>query len=125
MQPAVSAVGFLGTTASDRTAFPLAMNQRERANVINSCCSSCPSKSRPTVMRRSRQRLLVDMNHGTDPRIAWLALALLMFTGQRRSDIIRFGRQHVRSGKLTFTQHKGRNRKPKKWPCRFCPHFSP
>jgi integrase len=44
---------------------------------------------------------------------ARLALALLLFTGQRRSDVIRFGKQHVRSGKLTFTQHKGRNRKPK------------
>jgi integrase len=45
---------------------------------------------------------------------ARLALALLMFTGQRRSDIIRFGKQHAKGGKLTFTQHKGRNRKPKK-----------
>jgi integrase len=45
---------------------------------------------------------------------ARLALALLCFTGQRRSDIIRFGRQHVRNGLLTFTQHKGRNRKPKR-----------
>ena len=43
---------------------------------------------------------------------ARLALALLLFTGQRRSDAIRFGRQHVQQGKLTFTQHKGRNRKP-------------
>jgi integrase len=33
-------------------------------------------------------------------------------TGQRRSDVIRFGRQHVRGGKLTLTQYKGRNRKP-------------
>jgi integrase len=45
---------------------------------------------------------------------ARLALALLLFTGQRRSDITRFGRQHVREGKLTFTQYKGRNRKPKR-----------
>ena len=45
---------------------------------------------------------------------ARLALALLLLTGQRRSDAIRFGRQHVRNGKLTFTQYKGRNRKPKK-----------
>src|SRR5262249_27050253 len=44
---------------------------------------------------------------------ARLALALLVFTGQRRSDITRMGRQHVRDGKLTFTQFKGRNRKPK------------
>lgn len=43
---------------------------------------------------------------------ARLALALLLYTGQRRSDIIRFGKQHARNGKLTFTQHKGRNRKP-------------
>ncbi len=45
---------------------------------------------------------------------ARLALALLLFTGQRRSDITRFGRQHVREGRLTFTQFKGRNRKPKR-----------
>ena len=45
---------------------------------------------------------------------ARLALALLCFTGQRRSDIIRFGKQHVRNGLLTFTQHKGRNKKPKR-----------
>jgi integrase len=44
---------------------------------------------------------------------ARLALALLMFTGQRRADITRFGRQHARNGKFTFTQHKGRNRNPK------------
>jgi len=44
---------------------------------------------------------------------ARLALALLLFTGQRRSDITRFGRKHVKDGKLTFTQFKGRNRKPK------------
>jgi integrase len=45
---------------------------------------------------------------------ARLALALLLITGQRRSDIVRFGKQHAKGGKLTFTQHKGRNRKPKK-----------
>jgi integrase len=45
---------------------------------------------------------------------ARLALALLLFTGQRRSDITRLGRQHVRDGKITFTQFKGRNRKPKR-----------
>jgi integrase len=45
---------------------------------------------------------------------ARLALALLLFTGQRRSDTIRFGKQHAKGGKLRFTQHKGRNRKPKR-----------
>jgi integrase len=42
---------------------------------------------------------------------ARLALALLFYTGQRRSDVILFGRQHVRDGHITFTQHKNRNRK--------------
>ncbi len=45
---------------------------------------------------------------------ARLALALLLFTGQRRSDITRLGRQHTRDGKVTFTQFKGRNHKPKR-----------
>jgi integrase len=46
---------------------------------------------------------------------ARLALALLLFTGQRRSDVTRFGRQHLRhGGKIAFTQFKGRNRKPKR-----------
>lgn len=43
---------------------------------------------------------------------ARLALALLLYTGQRRSDVVLFGRQHVRDGVLRFTQQKNRNRKP-------------
>ena len=45
---------------------------------------------------------------------ARLALALMLFTGQRRSDIIRFGLQHAKGRRITFTQYKGRNRKPKR-----------
>jgi integrase len=45
---------------------------------------------------------------------ARLALALLLYTGQRRSDVIRFGKQHAKHGVLTFTQYKGRNSKPHK-----------
>jgi integrase len=45
---------------------------------------------------------------------ARLAFALLLYTGQRRSDVIRFGRQHTKLGVLSFTQYKGRNRKPHK-----------
>jgi integrase len=40
---------------------------------------------------------------GTKPR---LALALLLYTGQRRSDVVRMGRQHVRDGVLTVKQQK-------------------
>ncbi len=43
---------------------------------------------------------------------ARLALALLLYTGQRRSDVVLFGRQHLREGWLKFTQQKNRNRKP-------------
>lgn len=43
---------------------------------------------------------------------ARLALALLLYTGQRRSDVAAFGRQHVKSGWLHFVQHKNRNRSP-------------
>ena len=43
---------------------------------------------------------------------ARLALALLLLTGQRRSDVVQLGRQHVRDGVLTFTQVKNRSRKP-------------
>jgi integrase len=45
---------------------------------------------------------------------ARLALAILLYSGQRRSDVIRFGRQHIQDGRLIFTQFKGRNRKPKR-----------
>lgn len=43
---------------------------------------------------------------------ARLALALLLYMGQRRSDVVLFGRQHVRGGWLKLTQQKNRNRKP-------------
>lgn len=37
---------------------------------------------------------------------ARLAFALLLFTGQRRSDVVRMGRQHIRDGALTVRQQK-------------------
>jgi integrase len=49
--------------------------------------------------------------------MARLALALALYTGQRRSDLIRFGWQDIREDDagtlwLIFTQQKGRNRHP-------------
>ena len=41
---------------------------------------------------------------------ARLALALLMYTGARRSDVVRLGRQHERDGCLVFRPWKGRAR---------------
>jgi integrase len=43
---------------------------------------------------------------------ARLAMALLLYTGQRRSDVVQFGRQHVREGWLRFTQRKNARNKP-------------
>ena len=40
---------------------------------------------------------------GSKPR---LAHALLLYTGQRRGDVIRMGRQHIKDGVLTITQQK-------------------
>jgi integrase len=40
---------------------------------------------------------------GSKPR---LALALLVYTAQRRSDVVRIGRQHVKDGVLTVKQQK-------------------
>lgn len=47
---------------------------------------------------------------GTKPH---LALGLLLFTGVRRSDVVKLGRQMRREGWLNFTEFKGRERKPK------------
>jgi integrase len=41
---------------------------------------------------------------------ARLALAILIYTGMRRSDVVQFGRQHVRAGWISKPQYKGRNR---------------
>ena len=43
---------------------------------------------------------------------ARLALALLLYTGTRRSDAVLLGRQHTRSGWLKFTAQKNRRRNP-------------
>ena len=41
---------------------------------------------------------------GTEER---LAFALLLYTGQRISDVVRMGRQHVKDGAITIIQKKG------------------
>lgn len=46
---------------------------------------------------------------GTTPR---LALALLLYTGCRRADVVAFGPQHIKDGWLTYTQNKNRSSNP-------------
>lgn len=48
---------------------------------------------------------------GTRPR---LALELLLYTGARRSDVVRLGRQCEAEGYLSFTEQKGRRSSPKR-----------
>ncbi len=43
---------------------------------------------------------------------AHLALGLLLYTGQRRSDVVQFGYQNEKQGALHFTQQKNRDNKP-------------
>jgi integrase len=43
--------------------------------------------------------------HGPETK-ARLALALLLYTGQRRGDVIRMGRQHIRDGAIAVRQQK-------------------
>jgi len=49
--------------------------------------------------------------HGRGTK-ARLALRLIVYTGVRRSDAMRLGRQHERDGTLRWTAHKNRNRHP-------------
>jgi integrase len=46
-----------------------------------------------------------EARHPTGSR-ARLALALLLYTGQRRADVVHMGRQHVRDGLLYVRQQK-------------------
>jgi integrase len=46
--------------------------------------------------------------------LAHLAMALLFYTDQRRGDVIRFGRQHVKNNAIHFVQQKNQSRSPKK-----------
>jgi integrase len=46
-----------------------------------------------------------EMTHAVGTR-ARLAFALLLYTGQRRSDVVRMGRQHIREGLLQVRQQK-------------------
>src|SRR5262249_30840592 len=48
----------------------------------------------------------LENRHPIGARARW-ALALLLYSGQRRSDVVLMGRQHVRNGRLHIRQIKG------------------
>jgi len=43
---------------------------------------------------------------------ARLAMALMLYTACRREDVVRLGPQHLRNGRITYTQAKGEHRNP-------------
>lgn len=78
-----------------------------RANGVRTIAVWCSARG------CGHHRIIDVERYGDDvPASARLAFALLLYTGQRRSDVMRFGRQHVRNGWLKFTQHKNRRAKP-------------
>lgn len=54
---------------------------------------------------------LFEARHPLGTR-ACLAMRLMLYTGARRSDAVRLGRQHVKGGVIAWTAHKNRNRHP-------------
>ncbi|HVX34849.1 MAG TPA: tyrosine-type recombinase/integrase [Hyphomicrobium sp.] len=44
--------------------------------------------------------------------MAHLAMAIMLYTGARRSDAVRLGRQHMRGGNIAWTAYKNRKRFP-------------
>lgn len=75
-------------------------------------------KDDPTIGVRRLKEAKIGIHSWTEEEIAafeehWpsgtkqrLAMALLLYTGQRRSDVVRMGRQHIRGGKLDVAQRK-------------------
>ncbi|WP_294929282.1 tyrosine-type recombinase/integrase [uncultured Paracoccus sp.] len=52
------------------------------------------------------QHIAAFLDHHKPGSRAHVALSLLLYTGQRRSDVVRMGRQHVRNGVLSIVQQK-------------------
>ena len=96
-----------------------ALRQVFAAGVSNDLVISNPAREVPYLRSGSQgfhswtpeEITAFEKRHPIGTR-ARLALALLLYTGQRRSDIVQLGKQHVRGGNLCFTQHKNRRSKP-------------
>lgn len=73
-----------------------------------------PYLRRPSLGFHSWTIEEVEQYEATHPigTMARQALALLLYTSQRRSDVVLFGRQHQRGNWLHFTQVKGRTTNP-------------
>jgi integrase len=96
-----------------------ALRQVFAAGVANDLVSKNPAREVPYLRSGSQgyhswtteEIASFERQHPIGTR-ARLALALLLYTGQRRSDIVKLGRQHVHDQSLHFTQHKNRKSKP-------------
>lgn len=96
-----------------------ALRQVFAAGIANNLISSNPARDVPYIRSGStgyhswtpEEIATFEERHPIGTR-ARLALALLLYTGQRRSDVVAIGKQHVRNGSLCFTQYKNRRSKP-------------
>jgi integrase len=68
-----------------------------------------PSKRHHSWTAAERKQFEQHYPIGSKPR---LAMALLYYTSCRREDVIRFGPQHIKDGRLRYTQAKNEHRKP-------------
>jgi integrase len=87
--------------------------------IENDLADRNPAKDVPYIKTGSQgfhswtiEEVLQYEEHHPKGTKARLALGLLLFTGQRRADVVAFGRQHMRDGWLTFTQTKNQRNKP-------------
>jgi integrase len=87
--------------------------------VIADLCDRNPARDIPYLKSQSEGLHSwtideVEQFEATHPvgTMARLAMALMLYTGQRRSDAVLFGPSHMRNSWLTFTQQKNRNKKP-------------
>jgi integrase len=96
-----------------------ALRQVFSAAIANNLVTSNPAREVPYLRSGSQgyhswtpeEITAFEKRHPIGTR-ARLALALLLYTGQRRSDVVAMGKQHIRNGSLCFTQHKNRISKP-------------
>lgn len=81
-------------------------NPAKEAEFVRVVSEGYRAWSREDILAFEKRHLL-----GTKAR---LALALFLYTGQRRSDVVQLGPLNLRRDRLVYLQHKGRGIKPKR-----------
>jgi len=98
-----------GLRAAFAAGLRLGLVEHNPALAVRYLASRNPDGFRPWTLDEL-ERFEARWPVGSKPR---LALALMLYTGVRRSDVVLLGRQHVRGEKLHFRVTKGRDRTPR------------